>query len=104
MSFRIDYAGDLKEVMGWKPDGKWRLAGFDTFAGEWYPIWNTDYTSLAVFETEGEARKAAQEQLDELEKTQPSGSSGGQGGIQDRVYIIHPNGVMERIFPEPPAH
>ena len=36
----------------------------------------------------------ALKRLADLERTQPAASSGGQapGGIQDRVYIVHPDG------------
>lgn len=70
---------------------RYRLLSFDTFAGEWYEL-EGEYALLES------AEKAARERLDHLEETQPSSSSGGQafGGIQDRVYILHPDGRRER--------
>lgn len=70
-----------------------KLLGYDTFEGgdAWYPI--------GAFDTEAAARAAAAERLKELERTQPSATSGGQDseGIQDRVYIEHPDGRKERV-------
>lgn len=65
----------------------WKLEGFDTFEGEPYSLEG----SYNNFE---EAEAAARKRLKELEKTQPTATSGGQGlfGIQDRVYIVHPGG------------
>ena len=73
-------------------DRSWRLQGFDTFAGEWYPLAGS-YASRA------EAEQAALQRLDELERSQPSAHSGGQGagGIQDRVYVVAPGGDMYRF-------
>jgi hypothetical protein len=77
-------------------DGKWRLEGYDTFEGgsnAYYPI-EGEYGS------EGGAEQAARDRLIELEATQPSESSGGQRstGIQDRVYIVSPDGKRRRFF------
>ncbi len=70
---------------------KWCLKGYDTFEGEWYDI-------DGEYDTEAEAKKAARERLKELERTQPTATSGGQyGGIQDRVFVVHSNGTVERI-------
>lgn len=71
--------------------GPWKLEGYDTFDGEYYSL-EGEYTS------EADARKAAKARLEELEKTQPSDSSGGQTamGIQDRVFILGPNGSRYR--------
>src|SRR5262245_18102138 len=67
--------------------GRWRLRGYDTFAGEDYPL-------PGSYWTEAQAQRAARKRLAELERTQPSVSSGGQrpGGIQDQVYIVRPDG------------
>ena len=48
---------------------------------------------------EQEARAAAIEQLEELEKHQPSAQSGGQPskGIQDQVFIARPDGSSYRL-------
>lgn len=71
---------------------KWKLQGYDTFAGEDYPL-------KGEFATEAEAIEAAKARLAELERDQPSASSGGQDGIQDRVYIIRPDGTSFRVMP-----
>ncbi len=63
---------------------RWKLEGYDTFEGEYYPLPGT-------FRTESAAQDAARKRLAELEKTQPSASSGGACGIQDRVFIIRPD-------------
>lgn len=70
----------------------WTLLGYDTFSNEWYTL--DSYPSQAAAETAAKAR------LKELEQTQPSASSGGQGffGIQDRVYIKRPDGTEYRVF------
>ena len=72
----------------------WKLAGYDTFSDEWYGIGGAEYPS------ETAAQAAAQEKLKELEALQPSAQSGGQSGIQDRVYIQRPDGTHIRVFPE----
>ena len=54
----------------------WKLCGYDTFAGEWYPL-------AGIFLSKRAAR-AARQRLQELERQQPSSSSGGQDGIQDQ--------------------
>jgi len=75
--------------------GRWRLRGHDTFAGEAYPL-------PGSYRTEAQAQKAARKRLADLERTQPSVSSGGQrpGGIQDQVYIVRPDGSAYRYLPE----
>lgn len=67
---------------------KWRLQGYDTFEEEFYPI-------EGEHDTEEQAMAAAEARLVELEETQPSEHSGGQGkfGIQDRVYVVRPDGT-----------
>jgi len=69
-------------------DGKWKLEGYDTFDESTYPI-------EGEYDTEEEAQAAAKERLTQLEESQPSASSGGQGfgGIQDQVWIIRPDGT-----------
>jgi hypothetical protein len=67
---------------------RWKLIGFDTLS---YTL--KSYPSLEA------AEAAAQERLIELEQTQPSTSSGGQSGIQDRVFIERPDGTQYRVFP-----
>jgi hypothetical protein len=70
--------------------GKWKLQGYDTFAREDYPL-------DGEFDTEADAIAAAQSRLADLERAQPSASSGGQDGIQDRVYVIRPDGTLFRV-------
>jgi hypothetical protein len=70
--------------------GKWKLEGYDAFSSE-------EYLLDGEFSTEEEACAAARERMSELEKTQPSQSSGGQDGIQDRVYVIRPDGTKYRF-------
>lgn len=73
-------------------DGEWKLLGYDTFAEEYYTIGST-------YNTEEQAKAAAKKKLAELEREQPSSSSGGQAeaGIQDRVYIVRPDGSRYRF-------
>jgi hypothetical protein len=70
----------------------WRICGYDTFAGEWYPL-------DGIFLSEGAAMRAARQHLNQLEKMQPTPFSGGQDGIQDQVYIIRPDGTIFRYSP-----
>lgn len=68
----------------------WRLEGYDTFGGESYAL-------AGAYASEAEAREAARRRLAELERLQPTASSGGQSGIQDRVYILAPSGERIRV-------
>jgi len=70
----------------------WKLEGYDAFSGEDYPL-------EGEYATEEEAIAAAKARLVELEKEQPAVSSGGQAdsGIQDRVYVLSPDGKRRRI-------
>ncbi len=70
----------------------WRLAGRDAFSGEDYYL-DGEYGSQEL------AEQAAWNRLNELERTQPSPSSGGQGplGIQDRVHVVRPDGTRYRF-------
>lgn len=79
---------------------KWKLLGYDTFSSEWYIL-------PGSFASEKDAQTAADRRLDDLERTQPSASSGGQGslGIQDRVFIQRPDGskyrhIRRKLAPE----
>lgn len=81
----------VSELLGAVNRKKWVLIGLDTFDGEFYPFSEHD--------TELECNAAATERLKELEKRQPSSSSGGQSGIQDRVFILEPgSSTARRIF------
>jgi hypothetical protein len=75
--------------------GKWKIEGYDTFEGgpdAFYPL-------PGEFDDEPAAQAAARGHLAELEKTQPASQSGGQSeqGIQDRVYIVRPDGTKYRF-------
>lgn len=63
----------------------WWLEGWDSFAGEHYRIPGRYWT----FDS---ALRNAHRRLKDLEKYQPSSISGGQEGLQDRIYIRGPNG------------
>ena len=66
----------------------WTLKGYDTFE-------RTEYYLPGEYESEGAALVAAQKQLDSIQKTQPTETSGGQEeGIQDRVLIVRPDGTQ----------
>jgi hypothetical protein len=84
----------LAKILKLFTDGRerWGLQGYDTFAGEWYPL-------PGRFRTEEAARRAAHRRLQELERTQPSDVSGGQEGIQDQVYLRSPDGSVYRYLP-----
>lgn len=75
---------------------KWKLLGVDAFDGTEYYISTRPFKH--EYESYAEAREAASERLQELERYQPSPRSGGQAGIQDQVYIVHPDGSRERRF------
>jgi hypothetical protein len=74
----------------------WKLQGFDTFAGEGYSL-------PGRFLTERAAIRAAKRQLKKLEKLQPSSYSGGQAGIQDKIYIVRPDGTTYLYEPNEPS-
>lgn len=67
----------------------WRLLGLDTFDGQIYQL--TEHVS------EEEALHAAHDRLRALEISQPTCTSGGQDGIQDRVYVVRPDGTRYRV-------
>ncbi len=75
---------------------KWLLVGWDAYAGESYTIRGRYWTSRG-------ARWAAWWRIFELERRQPSETSGGQKGIQDRVTIVGPAGVHWQ-YDGPSAH
>lgn len=61
--------------------------GFDPDA-DFYPV--SEHPDLEA------AVKAAGERVAELDRAQPH--AGGPQGIQDRVYVVYPNGYRQRIF------
>ena len=71
----------------------WTLEGWDTFAGHGYPL-------PGRYGTRERAVRAARRQLAELEKSQPTETSGGQDGIQDQVFVVAPDGRRERVRAE----
>ncbi len=73
-----------------KPKQPFKLLGYDTFSNEWY--------GLGEFPTEAKARAAGVKKLEELAITQPAKTSGGQSGIQDRVFIEGPDGQRHRVI------
>jgi len=88
--------------------GGWKLEGYDTFEGEEYPL-GAESGLQESYATYEEALSDARSHLSVIERQQPTASSGGQEyeGIQDRVYVVHPGGRRERVFPagfEPRAH
>lgn len=68
---------------GEKDPTKYHLDGYDTFSGEDYPL-ATDIDDLPT------ARVLHTARMLHLQEIQPQSSSGGQGGIQDRVSIVQP--------------
>lgn len=95
MAKRIRIGGIKKAKTGKSAtEGKWKLEGFDTFEGSPYPL-------PGEYNNEEEARRVAKARLKELEKRNPSETSGGQGatGIQDRVFIVRPDGSKYRYLP-----
>src|SRR5262245_31069743 len=75
----------------------WGVDGYDTFEGG-----DAYYNVTKGLATEAEARAAASEYLRKIEAHQPSEHSGGQDpyGIQDRVFIVRPDGPRERVVSE----
>jgi hypothetical protein len=73
--------------------GEWSVEGWDTFAGESYPI-------PGRYRSRESATRAAKRYLRKIERMQPSDTSGGQDGIQDRVYLRGPDGESVRVLPD----
>jgi hypothetical protein len=75
--------------------GAWGVDGYDTFEGgdAYYPV----STGLS---SEDEALTTASAYMTELDQRQPPQQSGGQDamGIQDRVFIVRPDGSRYRFF------
>lgn len=88
-SFKFAEGQEVPEHIDEYPRAKERdqtkiwLEGEDTFSHEYYPL-AIDIDDLPTAEILRVARLA------NLEDTQPTSSSGGQRGIQDRVYIRQP--------------
>jgi hypothetical protein len=81
---------------------QYTLLGYDTFAEEEYSLGDPKLDGMQPsYPTRQAALEDARKHLAYLERMQPSDSSEGQGqyGIQDRVYIVHPGGRKERVFP-----
>ena len=76
--------------------GNWAVDGYDTF--ESGP--DAYYRVKDGLASEEEALIAAAGYMKALEREQPSEQSGGQGsmGIQDRVFIVRPDGSRYRFF------
>jgi len=72
--------------------GEWHLEGWDTFAGHSYPL-------PGHFYSKDQAIRGARRVLAGIRRDQPDDSSGGQDGIQDRVYVIGPEGERLRVLP-----
>jgi len=70
-------------------EDSWAVIGLDVFAREEYPI--------STHATEAEARAAAEKCLGELDVEQPPETSGGQDGLQDRLFVRAPNGKRYRV-------
>jgi hypothetical protein len=82
----------------------YQLEGYDTFSGEPYPLARPGNNYKPEYPTYSAALEEAYHRLHELELTQPTASTGGQlTGVQDRVYIVHPDGRRERVLPRPAA-
>jgi hypothetical protein len=76
---------------------KWKLIGYDTFEGEYYPFWSLP--NHGEYSSEEEALSEAVKWMKHIEGLQSSEHSGGQmaGGIQDRLYIQKPDGTTKRF-------
>lgn len=74
---------------------RWRLRGYDAFEHEWYEIGGGTEAG-----TGEEINRLAQARLRELERAQPSRTSGGQAGIQDQVWIVRSDGTAYKVPPD----
>jgi hypothetical protein len=68
--------------------GKWSLIGWDTFADEYYPV-------PGEYNSEAEVRDAALKKLEDLDQVQADA-----GDLQDRVFVMRPNGTLYRYLRE----
>lgn len=73
-----------------RTEGPYKVEGKDGFDPE------ADFCPLSEHTDYPAALQAARDRLGELNKSQPG--AGGQGGIQDRVYVLHPDGRRERVL------
>lgn len=77
-------------------DKKWRIKRCDPLEkGKEFP------ESKDQYDDEKQAEEAAQKLLQKIEREQPTSESGGQNGVQDRVYIISPEGLKKQVSPRP---
>jgi hypothetical protein len=72
------------------------VEGYDTFEGGD----DAYYTIKDGLGSEAEALIVAANYMTELERRQPTATSGGQGpyGIQDRVFIVRPDGTRYQFY------
>lgn len=73
--------------------GGWRVGTYDTFEEQFYG-------GGIKYSNEETAQAAARKELARIKKFQPDSMSGGQefGGIQDRVFIVRPDGTKYRFL------
>jgi hypothetical protein len=94
------YAAELAaHADGVQRSETWKLEGYDTFSNEPYALGRPGSGLEPSYPSRDAALAGAHQRLADLERSQPSASSGGQDGIQDRVYLIHPDGHRERVLP-----
>ena len=72
------------------PEGTYKVEGKDGFDPD------ADFYPIGEWPSYGEALEAARGSLEELNLSQPD--AGGQAGIQDRVYVVRPDGCRQRVF------
>ncbi len=68
----------------------WRIIGRDALDWDFYPL-------PGAYPNRKEAEQAARQRLCYLEGFQPTATSGGQNGIQDRVFVVSPSGTSYRF-------
>lgn len=84
-------------VTAWREENyDWLIEGYDTFDGQPYPL-------QGAYDCRLNAERAADARLRELEKSQPTSNSGGQGelSIQDQVFVVRPDGSKYRYTGNP---
>jgi len=76
----------------------WKIRGHDTFE-------DAPYRLEGKYGSQDAAEEGARSRLEYLEKNQPTESSGGQAddGIQDRVFVVRPDGTEYRYTPAEPT-